>query len=99
MSDVEFSILGPLVVRLAPDAAPSQLGDKMRMLLGRLLLEPGVTLSAGALANDVWGEEAELADPRNSVQAAMKQVRKRIGDTEPTRTVIVSVDTGYRLVL
>src|SRR3954471_6599625 len=99
MSDVEFSILGPLLVRLTPDASPVVLGDKMRMLLGRMLLEAGMTLTFGTLANDVWGDEAELADPRNSVQAAMKQVRRRLGEIEPTHSVIRSVDSGYRLVV
>ena len=37
----EFALLGTVAVRVARDAPPVQLGEQIKLLLGRLLLEPG----------------------------------------------------------
>jgi len=95
MPGIEYSIFGSLVVRLAPDAAPLDLGPKLRMALGRMLLEPGVNLATATLAEEVWGDEKQLKNPVNSVHQVMKQLRERLGDAD--RKVIVRVDGGYRL--
>ena len=98
MSKVEYSILGPMTVRLAPDAAPIALGEKGRRLLGRLLLEPGTVVSIDALAEVLWGDEPR-ADPRNGVQVAIKALRKALGDEGPPWRIILNVGSGYRIVV
>lgn len=95
MPEVEFSILGPLTVRPTCADPPLELGGRLRLLLARLLLEPGMTVPFGVLGNDVW-EGKELKDPRNSVHAAVKLLRKALGDA---RGQIELADTGYRIVL
>jgi predicted ATPase/DNA-binding SARP family transcriptional activator len=97
MLDVDYSILGPLAVRTAPGAAPLPLGEKLQLLLGRMLLDPGTTFSADALAAEIWGDDKELANARNTVQAAVKQLRQRLGDTGTVRHAIVSDGPSYRL--
>lgn len=95
MSDIDYSILGPLSVRLTPDAPPIVLGEKLKLLLARLLVEPGTAVSVDTLGNDVWGEETELANQRNSLQGAVRQLRQRLGDTE--RRIVMHVGSAYRL--
>src|SRR4051794_15429188 len=95
MPEIEYFILGPLMVRLAPDAVPVELGEKLRRVLGRMLLEPGVTFTTRVLADEVWLDEKALRNPVNSVHQAMKGLRARLGDD--AHTVIVSVEGGYRL--
>src|SRR4051794_37329762 len=99
MSDIEYSILGPLSVRLAPEGAPVALGEKLRLLLGRLLLEPGVTLTVDTLADAVWGGEEWLASPTNSLHVAIRQLRGRLADPAATRHVLARVGPGYRLMV
>ena len=93
--DWEFLILGPLAVRRTPEDSPLELGEKLRLLLGRMLIEPAATLSTSQLAADVWGTDKALKSPVNTIHAAMKQVRERLADRD--KTLIVSVDQGYRL--
>jgi predicted ATPase/DNA-binding SARP family transcriptional activator len=95
MPEVEFSILGPLVVRLSHAGDPIELSAKLRLLLARLLIEPGATIPIGVLGTDVW-EEKPLKDQRNSVHAAIKLLRRRF---EGARHQILSTDAGYRIVL
>ena len=95
MPEVEFSILGPLAVRLTYAGEPIELGGKLRLLLARLLIEPGATIPIGVLGTDVW-EEKQLKDQRNSVHAAIKQLRQRL---EAARAQIARGETGYRIVL
>src|SRR3954469_2281196 len=95
MSEVDFSILGPLTVRLSGAPTPVKLGDKLRLLLGRLLVEPGMTVARETLLNDVWGIEHELASPGDTVHHAIRQLRQKLGDTE--HRLVVTVGTGYRL--
>ena len=72
-----------MAVRLAPDAAATRLGEQSRILLGRLLLEPGAVVSTDALADALWGDE-ERANRRNGVQAAVKARARRVSATPPT---------------
>src|SRR5690348_10081703 len=95
-SMVELSILGPLVARLTHAGPAVDLGAKQRLLLARLLVEPGVTIPIGVLGADVW-EEKPLKDQRNSVHAAIKLLRQRLEDDD--RKLIASGETGYRIVL
>ncbi|HEX4345476.1 MAG TPA: BTAD domain-containing putative transcriptional regulator [Solirubrobacteraceae bacterium] len=85
-----------MAVRLAPEVAPIALGEKGRILLGRLLLEPGVAVSTDALADALWEDEPR-ADRRNGVQAAVKAVRKLLGDTASPRRIVVRAGDGYRI--
>ncbi len=99
MSEIEYSILGPLAVRLEPFAATVDLRESQRLLLGRFLLTPGATLSAAVLADEVWGEDRELKRPANSVQVAIGQLRQRLKDSGPNWKLIATVGAGYRLTL
>ncbi|RKQ93820.1 putative ATPase [Solirubrobacter pauli] len=99
MPEVDYSILGPLAVRLEPDAVAVELRETHRMLLGRFLLAPGTVLSASTLADDVWGEDRELKRRSNSVQVAIGQLRQRLNDSGPAWRVINTVGAGYRLVV
>jgi predicted ATPase/DNA-binding SARP family transcriptional activator len=98
MSEAEYSILGPLAVRLAPDAAAIAIGEQGRLLLGRLLIEPGVVVSTDALADALWEDEPR-ANRRNGVQTAVKAVRKLLRDTASEREIIVHAADGYRIVV
>src|SRR4051812_39452261 len=96
MHGVEYSILGPLAVWPSPDGEPVALGDRLRLLLGRLLIDPRLTISGADLTVDVWGEESELKDPKNALHVAIKQLREKLDDRE-SRSLIVSVGAGYRV--
>lgn len=94
MSDVEYSILGPLSVRLTADAEPIEFSERHGVLLGRLLVEPGTTFSWEALSRDVWGEEVDLTDPRNAVQQAVGRVRRQL---RGAASQLVTAGAAYRL--
>jgi predicted ATPase/DNA-binding SARP family transcriptional activator len=96
MHGVEYSILGPLAVWPSPDAEPVALGERVLLLLARLLIEPRLTISGRDLTADVWSEESELKDPKNTLHVAVRQLRDKLGDRE-TQSLIVRVGAGYRV--
>lgn len=97
MSSIEYSILGPVAVRPAPDAPPIDLAEKPKLLLARLLVAEGTAISESTLANDVWGDDSDLRNPTNSVHRLVSQLRDRLGDVEEPRRVIVREGAAYRL--
>jgi predicted ATPase/DNA-binding SARP family transcriptional activator len=98
MSRVDYSILGPLSVRLRAGAEPIALGDRLTLVLGRLLLEPGKAISAYTLAEEIWGADRKLADDAASVQSVMRHLRTQLGDREEPRRIVVTVGgRAYRL--
>jgi non-specific serine/threonine protein kinase len=98
MSEADYAILGPVVVRLGAGAAPIVITEQIKLLLSRLLLEPGAVVSTDSLAEVLWEDEPR-ANPRNGVQQAVKAARTALGDTEKTRRVVVRSGDGYRLVV
>ena len=91
----EFSVLGPLAVRLAPDGDPIALSEQARLLLGRLLVAFGAVVSSDALADALW-DDAPGTNWRNGLHVAVKAVRNAIEDT--SRRQLLRVGDGYRLV-
>ena len=48
--ELDYSILGGVSVRTVGATAPISMGAQVRLLLGRLLLEPGALVTTEALA-------------------------------------------------
>ena len=84
-----FRILGPLTV----EAAGSLGGPKQRALLALLLIRAGEAIPAGALVDEVWGEEPP-ATAAHAVQVYVSQLRKALSATS---AVIESEAGSYRL--
>jgi len=78
MADMEFGLLGPLVVHHAgvPVAIPR---GKQRAVLAALLLEAGRVVPVDALADSLWGAEPP-ASARVTVQNYVKRLRHVLGD-------------------
>jgi predicted ATPase/DNA-binding SARP family transcriptional activator len=93
---LEFAILGALRVRHSPDASVLGLNQQSKLLLGRLLVEPGVRVTTDALAEALWGED-DRASRRNGVQVAIKAVRRSLADED--RRVVVTDGDAYRIVV
>ncbi|TNM66954.1 hypothetical protein FHN55_11950 [Streptomyces sp. NP160] len=78
MDGVRFEVLGPLRVL---DAGGRDLGTgapQQRAVLAVLLAEAGRTVSASALVDAVWGEDAGEAAV-TSLQVVVSRTRKRLG--------------------
>jgi DNA-binding SARP family transcriptional activator len=90
---VDFSVLGPLQVRIRGETVPVRRGLP-RLLLTYLLLHPGEPVAASVLADRLWnGQPPE--DPGNAVHRVVSYVRHTLGaagDT-PLRTT----SAGYVL--
>jgi predicted ATPase/DNA-binding SARP family transcriptional activator len=89
---MEFQILGPLSVleRSQPISIP---GERLRTLLGLLLIRAGEATSGERLAEDLWGN-AQPSTPANSVQSLISRLRTALGSAAP---LLVTAPTGYRL--
>jgi predicted ATPase/DNA-binding SARP family transcriptional activator len=98
MPDADYAILGSVTVRRPPGAAPLALSDQHKVLLGRLLLDPGARVTTGALVEALWGATPG-ANPRNALQVTVSAVRGLLGDTGRVRRVIVTDGDAYRLVI
>jgi DNA-binding SARP family transcriptional activator len=73
-AEVEFGLLGPLLVRRGGNALPA-LPGKQRVLLAALLLRANQTVSLAELSEIAWGPEAPasaIASLRNYVKALRK---------------------------
>src|SRR4051794_21372345 len=96
---MDYSILGPVSVRPTPDSEPIKLSEKPRLLIARLLSEPRAAIAASVLVRDIWGPGADLADPANSLQRVVVQLRQALGDVaEPRTTIVLTGTQSYRLV-
>ncbi len=98
MSNPDYAILGSVTVRPAPGAAALALSEQNKLLLARLLLEPGERVSTDALIDALWGGKLGR-HPRNAVQVAVSAVRGLLGDTGRQQRVILTDGDGYRLVV
>ncbi|MEV6008160.1 BTAD domain-containing putative transcriptional regulator [Streptomyces sp. NPDC051976] len=75
------------------DGAPVALGGaRLRMLLARLALEAGRTVSVDGLVDGLWGEDPP-SGAANALQALVSRLRKALGGA----AAIESTAGGYRL--
>jgi predicted ATPase/DNA-binding SARP family transcriptional activator len=95
---VDFRILGPLEVHVGDEAAPCPVEIRRgipRTLLTALLLRPGETVSASALADVLWGD-GQPRNPSNALQIQISYLRKQLGRLAATQP-IVTRPGGYAL--
>jgi predicted ATPase/DNA-binding SARP family transcriptional activator len=88
---VRIGYLGPLEVRNG-DRVITVAGARLQQLLTTLALDPGRWVSAGALADVVWGDD-QPTDPANSLQSLVSRLRRALGRPE----VVEQSAAGYRL--
>lgn len=81
--DLEFGLLGPLLVRRAGLVVPVQRG-KQCALLAALLLNPGRVRAADELAELLW-DARPPPSARVTVRNYVKRLRHALGDTGQTR--------------
>ena len=91
--NLEFCLLGPLVVRSGGVAVPMRQA-KQRVLLAALLLAADRVVPVDALAEALWGS-ATPPSARNTVRNYVKRLRDALG--EAGRTRISSQPGGYSL--
>jgi len=89
--DIEFCLLGPLLVRRA-GVEMAVLPGKQRVLLAALLLRANSTVSMDELAEAMWGSGLP-ASARATVRNYVKELRKALADTGECR--ISTVPGGY----
>ena len=95
-------VLGPTVVRRSADdtGAPTELkAAKHRALLAALALQPGRPMSADALVEAIWGEDAPPS-AQATLHTYLSVVRRTLEPDLPARTssrYLVSSDQGYEL--
>ncbi|WP_198347661.1 BTAD domain-containing putative transcriptional regulator [Nocardia terrae] len=88
---MRIAILGPLEV-MADDGPVTVAGTRLRALLIRLALDPGRTVSVGALGEAVWPDRPPKR-PEHALQELVSRLRRAL----PADAVIRSGDGGYRL--
>ena len=88
---MRIGYLGPLEVRDG-DRVLSVPGARLQQLVVTLALDPGRWVSAGALADAVWGDD-QPTDPANSLQSLVSRLRRTLGRPE----VVEQSPAGYRL--
>ncbi|MFF1360569.1 BTAD domain-containing putative transcriptional regulator [Streptomyces sp. NPDC058297] len=86
-------LLGPVQV-YADDATAIEVGGvRLRMLLARLALEEGRTVSVDSLVDGLWGDEQPPADAANALQALVSRLRRALRGS----AAVESASGGYRL--
>jgi DNA-binding SARP family transcriptional activator/tetratricopeptide (TPR) repeat protein len=90
-TEMEFGLLGPLMVRRGGVAVPVPPG-KQRVVLAALLLKANRVVAVDELAGALWGEEPP-ASARASVQNYVKRLRASLG--EAGRSHITTEPGGY----
>ena len=95
---MEFRILGPLEVHAGDETGPRPVEIRRgipRTLLTTLLLRPGETVSAGSLADLLWGDN-QPRNPSNALQIQISYLRKQLGRMAPGQ-LITTRPGGYAL--
>jgi predicted ATPase/DNA-binding SARP family transcriptional activator len=94
---VRFGVLGPLAVWTA-DGRPVRVPErKVRALLADLLVHEGRPVAVERLVEHLWGAE-EPADPLNTLQTKVSQLRRALESAEPGgRRLVVRQPPGYLL--
>ncbi|WP_235922007.1 BTAD domain-containing putative transcriptional regulator [Lentzea tibetensis] len=88
---MRIGLLGPLVVETDDGEPVDVRGKRLRWLLIRLAMKPGVVVPADHLIADLWGDEPPV-DGAAALQSAVSRLRRAL--PEP---VIVSKHPGYYL--
>ncbi|MEV0438038.1 BTAD domain-containing putative transcriptional regulator [Streptomyces spectabilis] len=91
---MRFEVLGPLAVRSDDGALIPVPEPKVRTLLAALLARTGHPVPADTLVEDLWGAGKLPANPANSLQTKVSQLRRAIG-----RDTVAYGPAGYRLAL
>jgi DNA-binding SARP family transcriptional activator/tetratricopeptide (TPR) repeat protein len=90
--DVEFGVLGPLLIRVSGKAVPIPRG-KQRTLLAVLLLRAGRIVPAGVLADLLWDPEPPPPSAGVTLQNYVKRLRQVLGPSGRER--IITQPGGY----
>ncbi|MFI0450746.1 AfsR/SARP family transcriptional regulator [Actinomadura sp. 6N118] len=94
---MRFGVLGPLAVWTADGGQVQVPEAKVRALLADLLVDPGRPVPVDRLAYDLWGEDLP-ANPANSLQSKVSQLRRALERAEPgARALVAFSPAGYRL--
>jgi DNA-binding SARP family transcriptional activator len=91
--DLEFCLLGPLIVRSGGTVVPMRQA-KQRVLLAALLLAADRVVPVDVLAEALWGSAAPPS-ARNTVRNYVKRLRDVLG--EAGRTRISTQPGGYAM--
>jgi predicted ATPase/DNA-binding SARP family transcriptional activator len=94
---VEVRVLGPLEVVDDDGDVVEIRGAKPKALVALLGLSVGEVVSAGRIADELWGDQ-EVRDPLNAVQVLVSKVRRAFAvAAHDGRQLIVTSASGYRL--
>ena len=92
---MEFSLLGPLIVRCGGEVLPVQRG-KQRAVLAALLLRANRVVAVADLADALWdGDRPPSAQV--TVQNYVKRLRQALGDADRSR--IITQPRGYQILV
>ena len=93
-SGLRVALLGPLVVA-GDDGRPIRVaGRQLQLLLIRLAVDPGLTVSGAELVTTLWPDAAPT-DPSNALQSLVSRLRRALGDAR----LVVQDGSGYRLLI
>ncbi len=94
---MRFGVLGPLAVWTDAGAPVRVRESKVRALLAVLVLNAGREVPLGRIVETLW-EGAPPADPANTVQTKVSQLRRALRAAEPgARALVVRRGGGYVL--
>src|SRR5216683_2746621 len=92
VAEMEFCLLGPMVVRHGGVAVPVPPG-KQRAMLAALLLDANRVVTVDELAETLWGPREPPPSARATIQNYVKRLRQALGD--PVRARISTQPRGY----
>ncbi|MFF7613713.1 BTAD domain-containing putative transcriptional regulator [Streptomyces lavendulae] len=94
---MRFEVLGPVTVRTDGGSVARVPEAKVRTLLAALLVRRGRPVPVDRLVDDLWGD-APPADPVNSLQTKVSQLRRALaGAEEGGRALVAHGPAGYTL--
>jgi DNA-binding SARP family transcriptional activator/tetratricopeptide (TPR) repeat protein len=86
VSDLQFHVLGPLLVTAGDE--PVRLGrGRLRTLLAILLLHPNEPVSVNHITERLWGD-APPVSPRSAIQTCVVRLRQALGGGELIETAV-----------
>ena len=91
----EFGILGPVRVVVAGEDRPVA-GEKLRALLGRLLVEANRPVATDRLIDELWGDDPP-ATARQTLHAHVARLRRLLAMDGESESRLAKVDRGYVL--